>query len=75
MDNFNAGLGAHKSMNLYSDIIIYIFNLRLYYNIVICIQMIMNLIVLENLKTNFYDFMTVKCSFTVHFYSFSILSH
>lgn len=52
MDDFNAGLGAHKSKNLYSDII-YIFNVRLYYNIVICIQMIMNLTVLENLKTNF----------------------
>lgn len=52
MDDFNAGLGAHKSKNLYSDII-YIFNVRLYYNIVICIQMIMNLMVLENLKTNF----------------------
>lgn len=52
MDDFNAGLGAHKSKNLYSDII-YIFDVRLYYNIVICIQMIMNLMVLENLKTNF----------------------
>lgn len=52
MDDFNAGLGGHKSKNLYSDII-YIFNVRLYYNIVICIQMIMNLMVLENLKTNF----------------------
>lgn len=55
MDNFNAGLGAHKSNNLYLDII-YIFNVRLYYNIVICIKMIMNLMVLENLKTNFYDY-------------------
>lgn len=72
MDDFNAGLGAHKSKNLYSDII-YIFDVRLYYNIVICIQMILNLIVLEMITDNRECRLNSVLLYT--FLAFSILSH